>query len=216
MSVEILLMVNIAGITLLAYMIAINAHGPTRLGISYLLATIMLAGSVWVVVQHVNTGIDSKKVEEIRRLDSEKQLAEERLKSQEEALRKNRERLAITGKINAIITAGTALATTMQSVDLQDRNVDLDGLIARAVSKGKESRDMKDDFEKLKISDRHFDQSLAALKEAIQLVGEAAYYYKSFYYSEDTDQEQLRERIMRQKSRAAREKFQAAAAQLVD
>ena len=36
---------------------------------------------------------------------------------------------------------------------------------------------------------------------------EAAYLYRSYYHSEDSDQEELRERIMRQKSRAAGELF---------
>ena len=47
MSIEILLLGIACSMTLLAYMIAINAHGTTRLSLSYFLATLMLAGNVW-------------------------------------------------------------------------------------------------------------------------------------------------------------------------
>jgi len=208
MSVEVLLLVLIAGITLLAYMIAINAHGPTRLGLSYLIATVMLAGTVWLIVQHVNNNLDSQKAAELRRLGMEKQLAEKRLKSQQQQLMENKERMAAATKINAIVTRGTNTAVALTNINLQDRTVDLDVLIGRAAIKGKEAREIKDDVERLTVDSEYFSDALSALKEAVQLLNEAAYYYKSYYYSEDADQEELRERILLQKARASRKKFQ--------
>lgn len=207
-NTDTLLMAVLVGVTLLGYMIAINAHGPTRLGLSYLIATVMLAGTVYVVVQHVNSGIESQKTQELQRLGMEKQQAEERIRTQEVALKTNQERMGFTARLNAIITKGTGLASTMTSIDLQDRSADLDVLVGRAAVVAKKGAELKDEFDKLQTSDSYFTESLAGIKEAIQLLNEASYYYKAYYYSEDSDQEQLRDKVMRQKSRAAYEKFQ--------
>jgi hypothetical protein len=210
MTVEILLIGSFIGMTLLAYMIAINAHGPTRLGLSYLIATAMLAGTVWVTVQYVNTNQDSRQVAELEQLNTQKKLAEDRLRSQEQALQQHRIRLTFATQLTALITKGSELAAILSSVELQDKSLDLDGLIGRAAARSKDARDLKNEVEQVQSTDTSFIEPLASITDGVQLVGEAAYYYKTYYYSEDPEQEQLRERIMRQKARAAREKFQAA------
>ncbi|HON11100.1 MAG TPA: hypothetical protein PLE24_09550 [Chitinispirillaceae bacterium] len=210
MTVEVLLLAVACGITLLAYMIAINAHGPTRLSLSYFIATVMLAGTVWGIVKYVNTDLDAKKMEEFKRLEAEKRIAEERIQSQEEALRANKEKTNYITRINSIISMGTGYASSMVSADLQDRSIDLDALIRRAVEARKNTDQLKSDFEKVAASDSLFPGPTPLIKEAMGLLSEAAYYYRSYYYSEDSEQENLREKILRQKARAAYDKFQQA------
>ncbi|MBN1757860.1 MAG: hypothetical protein JW863_06055 [Chitinispirillaceae bacterium] len=212
MSVEVLLLALACGMTILAYMIAINAHGPTRLSLSYLMATIMLAGTVWGIVQYVNTDLDTRKKEEIRRLESERKLAEARVQSQEEALRANKERMGQAARLNTIITTGTGLASAMINIDLQDRGADLESLMGKASAVKKKTDDLKNDFEKLSLTDPFFNEPVALLKTALQSLAEAAYYYRSFYYSEDSEQEDLRERVLRKKARIAYDTFQKASA----
>ena len=210
MSVEVLLLALASGMTILAYMIAINAHGPTRLSLSYLMATVMLAGTVWGIVQYVNTDLDARKMEELKRLESEKKLAEARIQSQEEALRANKERMGLASKLNTIISTGTGLASAMINIDLQDRGADLEVLMGKASEMKKKADDLKAGFEKLTFNDPFFNEPVTLLKTAIQSLSEAAYYYRSFYYSEDSEQEHLRERVLRQKARAAYDAFQKA------
>ena len=69
-TVDVLLLAALGGITLLAYMIAINAHGPIRLSLSYLLATCHLAGTVYVTVQYVNSTADRRTAEQIQKLEN--------------------------------------------------------------------------------------------------------------------------------------------------
>ena len=208
MSVEVLLLALACGMTIIAYMIAINAHGPTRLSLSYLMATVMLAGTVWGIVQYVNTDLDARKMEELKRLESEKKLAEARIQSQEEALRANQERMNFAAKLNTIITNGTGLASTMMNVDLQDRGSELEVLMGRASEMKKKASDLKNEFEKITTKDTFFNEPMSLLKEAIKSLNEAAYYYRSFYYSEDSEQEEVRERVLRKKARAAYNQFQ--------
>ncbi|MBN2037922.1 MAG: hypothetical protein JW768_14365 [Chitinispirillaceae bacterium] len=206
MSVDIMLITLMCALTLVAYMIAINAHGPVRLSLSYLLATILLAATVWVIVQHVNLGMDK----EFKTLQMEKNKAEQRALSQEEALKTNKERMAFAAKLNTVITTGTALATSLINVDLQDRSSDLETLMGWSSENKKKVETFKQDFEKLSTADTFFTEPMILIREGIELLVESAQYYRQYYYSEDSDQEALRERLLRQKARNAYEKFQKA------
>jgi hypothetical protein len=210
MSTDVMLIVIMCGMTLIAYMIAINAHGPVRLSLSYLLATFLLAANVWAIVQHVNIGIDTIKTEELRRLEAEKKQIEERVLSQEESLKANKDRMAFAAKCNAIITSGTAYATSISNVDLQGGNAELETLQGRAVEAKKKIEALKVEFEQLSSADNFFTEPLTLIKDGLQLLTEAAQYYNQYYYSDDADQETLRERVMRQKAANASEKFQKA------
>ena len=86
MSIELLLLMLLGAVTLVAYMVALNSHGPKRLAVSYLIATAILIVSVWATVQYVNSGDNRKKMEEFRKLESEKQKAEDQMHSQEAAM----------------------------------------------------------------------------------------------------------------------------------
>jgi len=205
-----MLLTMMCGLTLIAYMIAINAQGPVRMSLSYLLATVLLAANVWAIVQHVNIGLDSIKTEELRRLEAEKRKVEERVLSQEEALKTNKDRMSFVAKLNTIITTGTAYGTSMMNIDLQDRNAELETLLGRAGDTKKKVEDLRGEFEKLSTADNFFAEPLTLIKDGLQLLTEAAQYYQQYYYSDDSDQEALRERVMRQKASNANEKFQRA------
>lgn len=215
MTAEVLFLAIACGMTLLAYMIAINAHGPTRLSLSYLIATIMLATTVWGIVQYVNAGQDLKKMAEFKQLEMEKKLAEERIKSQEEALRASREKMGIATSLNQIVATGTGYASTLISVDLQDRSADLETLMGRAANIKQKAKELKEKFEKMPISDEYYTEATEIIKDAIKSLSEAAYYYRAYYYSENSEQEQLRERVLRQKARKAYDDFQKASSQIV-
>jgi len=214
MSTEVLMLALACGMTMLAYMIAINAHGSTRLSLSYLMATIMLAATVWGIVQYVNNGQNAQKMEQIRQIESEKRLAEARAQTQEEALKANKERMSAAARLSTFISTGTGLASAMINIDLQDRGADLEVLMGRAAETKRKADDLKSSFEKSGTYDNSFNETISLLKEAIQSLSEAAYYYRSFYYSEDSEQEDLRERVLRQKARAAYDKFQKAGASI--
>jgi leucyl aminopeptidase len=215
MTAEVLFLAIACGMTLLAYMVAINAHGPTRLSLSYLIATIMLAATVWGIVQYVNAGQDIKKMAEFKQLEMEKRLAEERVKSQEEALRASREKMGIATNLNQIIATGTGYTSSLINVDLQDRSADLETLMGRAADIKQKAKELKNKFEKMPINDDYYTEATEIIKNAIQSLSESAYYYRAYYYSENSEQEQLRERVLRQKARKAYDDFQKASSQIV-
>ncbi len=214
MNTEILLLALACGMTLLAYMVAINAHGPTRLSLSYLIATVMLAGTVWCIVQYVNTGVDSKKIEELKKLEREKRLAEEKALSNEEQLRANKDRMVKIAHLNKIIAAGSGYSTTLISVELQDASVELDGLLGRAIDMKKKVEELNNEFLSVTIQDVFFSETITMLTDAMKLLTEASMYYRLYYQSNDPTQEINREKVLRQRARTAYELFQKAGAKV--
>jgi len=214
MSIEVLLLVILAAVTLLAYMVAINSHGPTRLAFSYLIATVILAGSVWAIVQYVNSDINAKKMEEFKRLELEKQKAEDQVKSQQQqysqAMRQSKEHVAMAARFHDILVTATGLATMIINTDLHDMSVDLDALIARSVDAKRRSEQIQADFDKIKTPDTLFAESISLMKDGLKTLSESAQYYYLYFKAEDSAQEELRERIMRQKARIASETLQKA------
>jgi hypothetical protein len=219
MSVDILLLIILGAITMVAYMIAFNSRGNKRLAVSYLIATAILVVSVWATVQYVNSGDNRRRTEEFKRLEMEKLKAEEQMRSQaaamQMALSENNERLATASRINGIITRGSELASTIININLHDMNSELNVLLARASETKRKVEELNGEFDKMKISDTLFNQSSSIIKEAFRQLSEAAQYFVLYYRSEDSSQEELREKIMRQKATGSRDLLQKAGALIV-
>jgi hypothetical protein len=153
-------------------------------------------------------------MEELKKLELEKQKAEEQMHSQEAAmqlaLRQNKERLTFAARLNGVITQGAALATTMINSDVRDMNLELDILLGKATETKRKADELAVEFDKFKIEDTLFTHSGTMVKDAIKQLVEAAQYYVLYFRAEDNAQEELRERIMRQKATSARDLLQKA------
>jgi hypothetical protein len=155
-------------------------------------------------------------MEAFRKLESEKQTAEDQMHSQEAAMqaamRENKERIGQAARFNGIISRGTTIAAVMMNANLHDANSDLDVLLGRATDTKHKSDELVDDFNKIKGTDSLFAQSSSLMKEALKQLTEATQYYMLYYRAEDGAQEELRERIMRQKASASHDLLQKAGA----
>lgn len=214
MSVELLLLAVICGLTLIAYMVAINAHGIPRLIFSYLIATLMLAGTVWVIIKYVNTDQEAKKVAEFKRLEMEKVLAEKRAQSQEESYKQDKERMNTVTRLTSFITTGSDYASQIMNADLQDKNVELESLMKKTEDLKKKSESLQKSYNDCPLTDSTYAVASAVIKDAMKSLTEAAFYFNSYYYSEDSDQERARERMLRQKANAAYNSFKKASSLL--
>lgn len=210
MSIEILLLGIACSLTLLAYMIAINAHGTTRLSLSYFLATLMLAGNVWAVINYVNIGQNNHKIQEMKRLEAENRLAEEKILEQQRSLKKKEEEIKMVALINPVITSGTGIASSMINVNLQDETLEVDVLIGRAIECRKKVEKLKEDYKNIQFSDSFLPNARQEVDSALQLLSEAALNYRNFYNAEDSHQELVREQLVRKKAKLAYQKFKTA------
>ena len=214
MSIEILLLSIMVGITLLGYMVAVNAHGSTRLSISYLLATVLLAGTVWAIVQYVNSNLSRQQQAQYRRLEAENSKAEERIKSQELSLMRGRRVDGASAKVNSVISQGTGYAANMMNADMRDFSVELDVLMGRATAMKRKVAGLNKEFESIKSEASYFPDGASLIADALKNLSEAANYYKLYFRAEDSVQEELRERLMRQKARAAYNQFSKAGSKI--
>jgi hypothetical protein len=89
-------------------------------------------------------------------------------------------------------------------------NSELNVLLARASETKRKVEELNGEFDKIKISDTLFNQSASIIKEAFRQLSEAAQYFVLYYRSEDSSQEELREKIMRQKATGGRDLLQKA------
>jgi len=211
MSVEIILLGLACGMTLLAYMVAINAHGPSRLSLSYLIATVMLAGTVWAIVKYVNTDLDAKKMQALQqRFEAEKKMADERIHVQEQVYREIIEKTNFASKLSTIISKGSILSSSINNVNLLDKSLEMDGLLGRAAETKRKVDELRKEISSSTANSIYYSDAVKLIEEAAQLLSDASYYYRLFYHSEDAEQELIREKAMRQKARLASDKFQSA------
>jgi hypothetical protein len=214
MSVEVLLLSIMVGITLIGYMIAVNAHGSTRLSISYLLATVLLAGTVWAIVQYVNSNLSRQQQAQYRRLEAENSKAEERIKSQEQSLMRGQKVSTASSKVNNVISQGTGYAASMMNANMRDFSVELDVLMGRATAMKRKVSALNKEFKSISSDASYFPEGAKLISDAIKNLSEASNYYKLYFRAEDSVQEELRERLMRQKARAAYNQFSKAGSKI--
>ena len=215
MTVEILLIAIACGITILAYMVAINAHGPLRLSLSYFLATMMLAGTVWVVVQYVNRDMEQKKIAEITRLELQRKAEEEAYKQNAETLvLKNKVLTKSTTKLIIMISSAVSTANLVLNVDLQNKNSDYESLMRKATEAKRNVDELSAQFAKMDSVRSQLPDSYLLVEDGMKNLSEAAANYKSYYYSEDSSQEALREKLLRIRAKEALEKFNKASIML--
>lgn len=211
MTVELLLIVIIGGITLLGFLIAINAHGPFRLSVSYFLATLMLAGTVWIIVQYVNKDIELKKTEELSKLERNRIAELENYKQRaEDIARKNKTYVEITKQFVAIVSNASNYALMMQNVNLQNKNLDFETLVRKASDSKNKVDELSAQFSKMDSIKIIYPDSYELISDGIKSLTEAAISYKNYYYSEDSTEEGKREKSMRLRAKDALDKFSKA------
>lgn len=207
MSVEVLLIAMICAITLLAYTVAINAHGPLRLTFSYFIATMMLAGTVWLIIQHVNTKVEIKKNEVLMDKIDEQSVAAAYSPGDLDTIKKERPSQERISKIVSITEKAGNYCNLMLNVELQDKNIAFEDLVNRASDTKKKIDNLIYQVGKIDSLLIQFPESGPMLKDGLRYLSEASVNYKSFYIAEDSAQELQREKQMRTKAKGALEKL---------
>jgi len=199
LNTDILLMVILVGLTIIAYMIAINAQGTTRMSLSYLLATVILAGSALVIVQYVN-GQTSQILEEeyLARLASEKEAMEQRLVESgaaREELQASELRNNEVLKVQGIVTEALEIAEILATMNMQDYTLTIDQKIAKAAALKRQVQALKTKFTTMEPSLVYVQNS--SFPQAIEKLLKSSLYCKLYYTAEDSEQEGTREQVMR-------------------
>jgi uncharacterized membrane protein YgaE (UPF0421/DUF939 family) len=201
MGTETLFLVLLVSLTVLAYMIAINAHGVWRMTLSFLLATCMLGGTVWVIILQYSTTTKTAVQIERRRLETERR---ELLQDREQTLAM-KEQAGNAARVSHLIAQANGFAATLQTQALQEQGYTHEQLIARAAACEQRLAALQNEIDTYRQAAAGYPDAAKLLADAMAELTEACKLYKSYYYAENSAAEQARERQMKQKARKAQE-----------
>lgn len=211
-SNEILSLMILTALTVIGYMIAVNSRGVTRMSLSYLLATLLLAVNIFSIAQYVNGENNEVLQQEYQaRLAKEKAEMEKKLATNAvdaEALREQELKSDEALKLLAVTNEALALAEELSTMNLLDYTLTYDQKVSRAAKIKRTVQSVKNKYTTMQ-PDLAFikDSSIAA---AFEKLAKSALYCKLYYSAEDSDQEVVRERVMRTNAKKAKEMFQTA------
>ena len=204
-STNLLLLTILSFITVIGYMIAINAQGATKISISFLMATLLLAGDIFFIVEYVNEQkTKNVELEYQKRLQKEKENLEKKVVQNSVSKEELQEKAAQNDeilKVQSILNKAKILSNKLSSLDLRNYQLDVDQRIAIAAK-------LKRDVVKLDSEYKALSNNLVYIKEpainnAFAALSKSALYAKLYYQSEDGEQEDVRERVMRSKAKEA-------------
>ncbi len=209
-SNEILSLTILTALTVVGYMIAVNSRGVTRMAITYLLATLLLAVNVLAIVQFVNgRGAEALELEYKARLASEKAEMEAKLAQSgvdKEALREQELKSDEVLKVQAVVSNAQKLAEDLSSLNLLDYTLTYEQKLARASTLKRKAQKVKAKYEALKPSLVYVRD--ASISQSMDKLVKSALYCKLYYTAEDSDQEVVRERVMRTNAKNAKSLLQ--------
>ncbi len=204
MNLTILSAISVVGI-----MIAINAQGKARMAITWLLATFLLIGNGIMVGSYLKERNGAR----------DEAIYSERLASEKDNIAKSLE-VSQTGKANLqgeelksseyfalieLISAGEKLAETLAAKNLDDYTQSEEERISQAASLKRDTQELKARFSVLKPKLVFYREN--SLAQAIDKLDKSALNCKMFYSSTDSDQESVREKVMRTSAIASKELF---------
>lgn len=201
MSLETLVLFLIVGVALVGVMVAVNAEGPTKSVVSYIIAMLLVGGTGYAIITVMS---HKKSIDEMEAYESSDS---ERLKKLESAAKKRREeaqvrRNGLRSNKKIVELAQTAQQYGQQILNsrLKNFNEEIDVKIYRAKKMINDVNDLEKEFKSLIVQD---SEEYQTMEEALQELKNAAKYYKLYFYSENATEESLREsRLKKYASRA--------------
>jgi len=201
MGMELLLLAILVFLTVIAYMIAINARGVWRLTLNFLLATCMLGGTVWVIILQYSTTTKAAVQNERRRLDAERK---EFLHDREQTLAM-KEQMGNAARMSQLIVRVNGFAAVLQAETLQDPSYTHEQLVARATAAEQRLAALQNEVDTYAEITSKYPDAARLLADAVAELKEACKLYHSYYYAENSAIEESRERQMKQRAGKARE-----------
>ncbi len=208
---EILSLTILTALTVIGYMIAINARGVTRMSLTYLLATLLLAANVFAIVQYVNgRASEVREVMYQTRLASEKAEMKKKIVESsvnDELIREQELKSDEVLKVQPVIAEAQALAEELATANLQDYTLTFEQKNAHAASMRTKTQRVKAKYSSLEPELVYTKDS--SIGKAMDKLVKSGLYCKLYYTAEDSDQEVVRERVMRTNAKSAKELFQS-------
>jgi hypothetical protein len=201
MSLEIMVLILLGGLAVNSFITAINSKGTVRIVFSYILATLVLIGSLIAIVQYINeSNIQAQKVREV---ELEKRLADEQKQREEEARLAAAAAAVASDTSNAgktkqvmdlllsITEKGNRIASNILSVDIDNVSEDeWDELSGKGAGYINGASALQKDLEAAKkVAEGSFSLSIITLEKGISSLAFGASSFKKYFRAENEDEE---------------------------
>jgi len=194
MSIEVILLILLGGLAFNSFIGAINAKGTSRIVSSYILATMVLIGALFAIVQSVNQA--SVHAQKQREVELQAKLIEEQKLREEDALlaasgKASVEEKEIMDKLVDISEKGNKVIRRILSVNIDDLEEDeWEGVSRRASGYLGTASKLKRAVEDIKpMENGAFKESIEATKKAVDRLVWGASSFRKFFGAEDEDEE---------------------------
>jgi len=218
METNVLLLFLLAGVTLSAYVTAINSKGTVRIVLSYILASLVLLITVFCIMKHSSSQeLAEKEAEKVRqKAQYEEQLRQAELQRQAEenarlAAESNQAASGIEAQkqykdaLLSIVNSGAGVARAILGVDVENENADMDALLSKSNSLKIQANSLKTKLSDLTAPEgtQTLDEGRKNAEKGLQLLAASANAFNLFFKAEDENEEDERFDLYRQNAKAA-------------
>jgi len=190
MSTEVLLLVNLASMTVVALMITLNTRGKWRSTISAMLSACLLGGTVWLFTLQYSAIDKDEALGERRRLNLKDLIPQQN---------------STPPQLSALLEEAGDFAADLENAKLHNPSYTHEQLLARANT-------VETGFEALlgEINDSKplldtYPEAATLVNDAMDELKGACHLLKAYYYAENTDGEISTERLMKSRAHHANE-----------
>lgn len=189
-----LLFFAIFSLSILGFLIAINSRGPVRAAFSYVLATALLVGSLFELVNYINE-------QKIRSLQvRQAPVAPEPPPPPKKEDNKDQEYAQV---IHSISSRAKEITRSLSGLDLQDESVEIETYFAKAGAARNRASELSREFARRPAPEQGFGGARDALTKGLTQTMAAAKYLDLYFKSEDEFEEEKREQAFRAAVRQA-------------
>ncbi len=176
-----LLFVILFAITISAFIIAINSKGSVRISLSFILATVLLIGSVYEVLNYTSK---TRLNQQMKQVTSN---AEAKEQESEELQAKNYEAF-----LKSIASRGKKSLNRIKNLDLADESIEMDVYFSRASSTKSKVRALLKELKTQKAPEDGFEQTRKTLEKALNKTMISAKYLNLYFRSNNEEEEETR------------------------
>lgn len=190
------------GITVVAFICAINSRGAVKMSFSYVLATALLVLSVYEGVTYVSEQKFSFQMRQVQAVEEARRNSEQARRSSEEAARaaaqeaESRQAISEYSEfIKAVADRGKEIPRGLRNLNLQDESVEIETFFAKAGTASSRASALARELQTRKSPEGTYEDSRKTLQKAFQRTETAAKYLSLYFKSEDEYEEEERGRI---------------------
>jgi hypothetical protein len=186
-------------ITIVGFIVAINSKGTVKISLSYVLATVVLVGSMYMLVDYLGK---IKLQRQIQLEESRRQKDQEELLRQQEMVQKEGA-MEYKDFIESLAGKGRGVAYNLRSLDLADESIEMEVFFTKAATAKNTAYSILKSLKDRQQPKSGFESSVSAATNGANRLLSAGKYLDLYFKSENESEEVQRENAFQSNIRDA-------------